>query len=87
MSNPDHSTPRATLYRMVLPDHVCPYGLQALSMLEDAGFEIDDRPLRSREETDAFKAERGLDTTPLVIIDDEEIGGSDDLERWLRSRH
>ena len=31
--------------------------------------------------------ERGLQTTPLVIIDDETIGGADDLERWLQSRH
>lgn len=87
MSNADPSRPRATLYRMVLPDHVCPFGLRALSMLEQSGFDVDDRPLRSREETDAFMAERGLQTTPLVIVGDEIVGGSDDLERWLRSRH
>ena len=87
MSNTHSPTPRAMLYRMVLTDHVCPYGLRALSMLEQAGFEIDDRPLESREETDAFMAEHDLRTTPLVIIDDQTIGGSDDLERWLRAGH
>lgn len=78
---------RATVYRMVLPDHVCPYGLKALRMLERNGFEIEDRPLTSREETDAFKSARGLATTPLIFIADECIGGADDLEHWLEQRH
>lgn len=80
------SAGRATVYRMVLPDHVCPFGERAVALLEDHGYAVDDRLLTSREETDAFKAERGLSTTPLVLIDDEPIGGADDLERWLR-RH
>lgn len=74
---------QATLYRMVLPEHVCPYGLKALQLLEEAGYGVDDRPLVSRDEVDAFKAEHGLRTTPLVFIDGERIGGADDLERWL----
>ena len=41
---------RAILYRMVLPDHTCPYGVRAKQMLEEAGYEVDDRILRSREE-------------------------------------
>ena len=86
MQNPN-ATPRATLYRMVLPDHVCPFGLKALSLLEREGFEIDDRPLLSREQTDAFKAEHGLETTPLVIVDGERIGGARELEQWLEQRH
>jgi hypothetical protein len=27
----------ATLYRMVLPDHTCPFGVRARQLLEDAG--------------------------------------------------
>ena len=73
----------ATLYRMVLPDHTCPFGVRAKQILQSEGFEVDDRILRSREEVDAFKAEHGIDTTPLVVIDGETIGGSDDLERYL----
>lgn len=73
----------ATLYRMVLPDHVCPFGVRAKQMLEGAGYEVDDRILRSREEVDAFKAEHGVATTPQVFIDGDRIGGSDDLERYL----
>jgi glutaredoxin len=74
---------QATLYRMVLPDHVCPFGLRSLEMLQRSGYAVDDRTLTSREQTDAFKAEHGIRTTPLVFIDGERIGGSDDLERWL----
>lgn len=73
----------AIVYRMILPDHVCPFGVRAKQMLEDAGFAVEDRILRSREEVDAFEEEQGVDTTPLVFIDDERIGGSDDLERYL----
>jgi glutaredoxin len=73
----------ATLYRMVLPEHTCPFGVRAKQMLEQAGFEVDDRILRSRDEVDAFEEEQGVETTPQVFIDEERIGGSDDLERYL----
>ena len=74
---------RAVLYRMVLPDHTCPFGVRAKEMLEDAGFEVEDNVLRSREEVDAFEQREGVETTPQVYIDDERIGGSDALERYL----
>jgi glutaredoxin 3 len=73
----------ATLYRMVLPDHTCPFGVRAKQLLERHGYQIDDRILASRDEVDAFKAEQGIQTTPLVFIGDERIGGSDDLERYV----
>ncbi len=73
----------ATLYRMVLPDHVCPFGVRAKQMLEANGFAVDDRVLASRAEVDAFEADQGVATTPQVFIDGERIGGSDDLERYL----
>lgn len=76
-------TLNATLYRMVLPDHICPFGAHAKQLLQSAGYSVDDRILRSREEVDAFKAEQGVDTTPQIFIDGERIGGSDDLERYL----
>jgi glutaredoxin 3 len=76
---------QATIYRMVLPDHVCPYGVRAKQMLDEHGFTVDDRHLTSRAEVDSFKAEHGLNTTPLIFIGDERVGGSDDLERRLTS--
>jgi glutaredoxin len=74
---------KATLYRMVLPDHTCPFGLRAKAMLDEAGFETEEHILSSREEVDAFKAEHGLATTPLIVVDGENVGGSSDLERYL----
>ncbi|WP_260599964.1 glutaredoxin domain-containing protein [Sphingomonas endolithica] len=75
----------ATLYRMVLPDHVCPFGVRAKEMLADAGYEIDEHILGSREEVDAFEQEQGVTTTPQVFIHGERIGGSDALEQYLAS--
>jgi glutaredoxin 3 len=77
---------QATLYRMVLPDHTCPFGVRAKALLKDHRFKVDDQILRTREEVDSFQAEHGVDTTPQVFIAGERIGGSDDLERYLASR-
>jgi len=76
---------KATLYRMVLPDHVCPFGVRAKEMLEQHGYEVDDRVITDRAAVDKFKAEQGVATTPQVFIDDERIGGSDDLRRYFAS--
>ena len=76
---------KIVLYRMKLPDNECPYGLLAKRMLEDSGLAFDDRLLTSREETDAFKDEHGVDTTPQVFIDDERIGGSEELASYLET--
>ena len=76
----------ATLYRMVMDKHVCPYGLKARDLLRRAGFEVDDRWLTTREAVDAFKAEHGVKTTPQVFIEGERIGGYDDLRRHLGKR-
>lgn len=54
----------AVLHRMVMPSHTCPYGLKALDLLRRRGFAVDDRQLTTREATDAFKAEHGVNTTP-----------------------
>lgn len=76
-------TRTATLYRMVLPDHICPFGVRAKAVLAEHGYAIDDRLLTSRDAVDAFEEEQGVDTTPQVFIAGERIGGSDDLERYL----
>ena len=71
----------ATLYRMVMEKHVCPYGLKAKHLLKREGYTVDDRWLTTREETDAFKAEHQVKTTPQTFFDGERIGGYDDLRR------
>ena len=71
----------AIVHRMVTAEHVCPYGLKAVDLLKRKGFQVDDRHLETREETDAFKAEHGVKTTPQVFIDGTRIGGYEDLRR------
>lgn len=74
------------LYRMILPEHTCPFGVQAAQMLDDAGIEFEDRILRSREEVDAFEAEHDVDTTPQCFVDGTRIGGSEAVANWLESQ-
>jgi glutaredoxin len=70
----------AVIYRMVMPDHTCPYGLKSKDLLERQGYTVEDHHLKTREETDAFKAQHNVKTTPQTFIDGERIGGYDDLE-------
>ena len=74
---------KAILYRMVLPDHVCPYGVSALQLLERHGFEVDDRILATRMQVDVFKADHDVDTTPQTFIERRRIGGFSELEEFL----
>ncbi|MBQ0743276.1 MAG: glutaredoxin [Pseudomonas sp.] len=71
----------ATLYRMVMKKHLCPFGLKSLDLLRRQGYSVDDNWLTSREETDAFKAKHDVDTTPQAFIGDQRIGGYDELRR------
>ncbi|KKW89505.1 glutaredoxin family protein [Sphingobium chungbukense] len=74
---------RAALHRMVMPQHICPYGLKARHLLKSHGYEVDDHWLQTREEADAFKAENGVQTTPQTFIGGERVGGYDDLRRFF----
>ena len=75
----------AVLYRMVLPDHVCPFGVRAKATLEQAGYQVDDKTLTSRAEVDQFEASHHVAPTPLIFIGGKCVGGSDDLERFLQA--
>lgn len=74
---------QASLYRMVTADHTCPFGLKALDLLKRQGFAVDVNLLKTREETDAFKAKHAVGTTPQAFIDGKRIGGYDDLRRFF----
>ena len=76
----------AELHRMVMPGHTCPYGLKALDLLKRKGFSVDDHWLETRAETDSFKAEHDVKTTPQVFIGGKRIGGYDDLRRHFGLR-
>lgn len=77
------TSPTAVLYRMVMPGHTCPYGLKARHLLQSRGYTVEDHHLATRAETDAFKAEHGVATTPQVFIAGHRVGGHDDLRRFL----
>ena len=79
----DTTAKTATLYRIVMTDHMCPYGLKSKDLLERQGFQVDDRHLTSRDEVDAFKAKHDVKTTPQTFIGEERIGGFDDLSAHL----
>jgi glutaredoxin len=66
---------------MVMADHLCPYGLKSRDLLERRGFTVEDHPLETREQTEAFKKEHGVDTTPQTFIGGARIGGHDELRR------
>lgn len=72
---------QATLYRMVTPQHVCPFGLKSRDLLDREGYSVDDRLLSSRAEAEAFMAEHRVETTPQTFIGGHRIGGYDDLQR------
>ncbi|WP_417663300.1 MauE/DoxX family redox-associated membrane protein [Pseudomonas sp.] len=73
----------ATIYRMVMEQHVCPFGLKALDLLKREGFEVEDNWLRTREQTDAFMDKYSVKTTPQIFINGHRIGGFDDLKKHL----
>ena len=74
---------KAVLYRMSTDKHICPFGLKTRSLLERNGFDVEDHKLQSREDTDRFKKEYDVNTTPQVFIDGKRIGGYEALQAYL----
>jgi glutaredoxin len=77
---------RAALYRMVMPSHVCPYGIKSKWLLERRGYEVEDHHLTTREQTDAFKEKHGVNTTPQTFIGGERVGGYDALKERFSNK-
>ncbi|MGY3670843.1 MauE/DoxX family redox-associated membrane protein (plasmid) [Marinovum sp. KMM 9989] len=74
---------QAVLYRMVMDDHLCPYGLKSKDLLERQGYEVTDHHLTSKSETDTFKAQHDVKTTPQTFIGGERIGGYEALQQFF----
>ena len=70
----------ASLYRMAMPGHLCPFGLKSKALLRFKGFQVDDNLLTTRDEVDAFQAAHGVETTPITYIDGNRIGGYSELK-------
>ncbi len=74
---------KAVLYRMVMQNHICPFGIKSKDLLKREGYQIEDHHLTTREETDAFKAKHKVETTPQTFIEGHKIGGYDDLRAYF----
>ena len=72
---------RASLYRMAMPGHLCPFGLKSKYLLEKQGYKVNDNLLTSRDAVDAFKKMHGVETTPQTFIGGERVGGYTDLRK------
>ena len=64
-----------------MPEHICPYGLKSVHLLKRKGYAVEDHWLETRAQTDAFKAEHAVRTTPQTFIDGERVGGYDALRK------
>ncbi len=71
----------AQLYRMEMPEHICPSGLKAKALLQKRGIIFDDHKFTDRNQVDAFKAEHGVETTPQIWLEGKRIGGFDALKK------
>ena len=74
---------KAIIYRMVMKDHICPFGLKSVDLLKREGYDVEDHWLTTREETDRFQKDNGVETTPQTYTDGKRIGGNDDLKRFF----
>ncbi len=74
---------KAKLYRMVTDQHICPFGIKSKDLLQRKGYVVEDNHLTTREETDAFKANHDVKTTPQTFIEETRIGGYDDLRQYF----
>ena len=76
-------TKTAELHRMVMDKHVCPYGTKSKWLLKKSGYAVEDHHLTTRPQTDDFKDEHGVKTTPQTFIDGERIGGDEELRKYV----
>jgi len=73
----------AKLYRMVMDQHLCPYGLKSKDLLQREGYRVQDHHLSDRAEVERFKQKHSVTTTPQAFIDGKRVGGYEDLRRYF----
>ena len=74
---------QATIYRMVTPKHLCPWGVKATDLLKRSGYAVEDHHLETREANEAYKEQHNYSETPQIWIQGEHIGGYDELREHL----
>ncbi len=73
----------AQLFRMATDEHICPFGLKSKDLLTREGYKVDDCLLTTREQTDEFKKQHDVKTTPQTFIAGDRIGGYDELRAFF----
>lgn len=53
----------AAIYRMVTPDHLCPWGIKARDLLQRNGYDVEDHLLETMDANEAYKKEHGYEET------------------------
>ncbi len=71
------------VYRMSNPEHECPWGLRAVKLLTEKGIAFEDHKLASKAETESFKTQYEVATTPQIFFGDTRIGGYTDLAAYF----
>lgn len=74
---------QATLYRMVTPNHLCPWGIKAKDLLKRNGYEVEDHHLESEAANEAYKRDNNYSETPQIFLGGEHLGGYDELREHL----
>ena len=64
----------------------CPFCTKAKNMLNDAGISYEELVLNRDYSDRSLRAVANAQSVPQVFINGEKIGGSDDLEAWLKTR-
>ena len=73
----------ATIYRTFNNKHACPHGIRVKALLAQHNYSIDDHLIRDATDNTNIKKKFGVNTTPVVIIDDKLIGGYDETRAFL----
>ncbi|MEO0445842.1 MAG: glutaredoxin [Verrucomicrobiota bacterium] len=74
---------QASIYRMVTPIHLCPWGIKAKDLLRRNGYEVADHLLESPEASHSYKEAHGYSETPQIFLEGSHLGGYDDLRTHL----
>lgn len=74
---------KAAIYRMVTPEHLCPWGVKAKDLLKRRGFEIEDHHLKTKRANESYKQQHGYTETPQIFINGRHVGGYDALRQHL----
>jgi len=63
-------------------------GVEVKELLESAAYDVEFHDPRTGPGLDEATTKHGIETSPLLLVDDEPINGDDDLKRWLaRNAH